>query len=516
MLADANKLQFRITELLKVQPWPHDVGELQLLETHISWVILTGKFAYKIKKPVNFGFVNYETLQRRMRFCQLEVELNRRFAPDLYLGVVPIFDDGGTLKVGDVNDSVSCGNGGPQPIDYAVKMRQFSQEAIVAAHVSHSDVPTDLVESFGSNLAKFHNSIESAIPTLKCVQPEQIIEDALDNFVVLEEFFAEDCRLEMIQRLKTWTSEQSTDLVPNFQARLDQGMVRRCHGDLHLKNIIQLPDRLQAFDGIEFNQRLQWIDMLSEVAFPVMDFLARGRPNLAWRLLNSYLEATGDYDAPEVLRFYLVYRALVRAKVTCLNLANSSDEERDRHATGNEVFDRKAGTWDKYLEVAEHFAFDLKPKLSITHGFSGSGKSTAAMKLIDMDGGIRIRSDVERRRLAEKFHTQEKYSSAMSDWVYTHLLELAQTNLRGGFPVLVDATFLKLSHRLPFQKLAESMEVEFEILDCDASYEELCRRIRSRFSDPSEATTEVLDAQMQSHDPLTTEELQFVRNVGID
>jgi len=280
--------------------------------------------------------------------------------------------------------------------------------------------------------------------------------------------------------------------------------------------VIHWNQRWIPFDGIEFNDQLQMIDVLSELAFPVMDFLARGRADLGWRLTNAYLESTGDYSALRIFRFYLVYRALVRAKVTTLTPANSSEAERKKHATGTPEYALRAGTWDKYINAASFFAFSLKPKLVITHGFSGSGKSTQAIQQIDKQGGIRIRSDSERHRLASKFRIGNQYSSEMTEWIYRHLLESAKSCLSAGFPVYIDATFLKFDQRNPFLKLSKAMNVDFEILSCDANYEELVQRIRHRKDDPSEANQNVLDRQMKSHEPLTTEELQYTRRASMD
>ncbi len=315
--------------------------------------------------------------------------------------------------------------------------------------------------------------------------------------------------------LKKWTTDQYRLIGGVFERRLRDGLVRRCHGDMHLKNIIQLDGRMIAFDGIEFNEEFQWIDVMSELAFPVMDFVARGRADLGWRLLNAYLEATGDYQGLSVLRFYLVYRAMVRAKVTWLNPTNRTMVARDHDATNSSSpIDELAGPWDKYLSAAKYFAFDLKPMLAITHGFSGSGKSSIALQMIEQTGGIRIRTDVERHRLAEKFKTSNQYTREMSDWVYGYVLEQARAAIESGWPVIVDATFLKRHRRVPFQQLARELEIEFQIIDCDAPFEELCNRIRNRGPDPSQATIDVLKTQMETHDPLTTDELQYVRQGG--
>jgi aminoglycoside phosphotransferase family enzyme/predicted kinase len=509
MLASATD-GFAVERLLQRDAFPHEVTVPKLLETHISWVILTGPFAYKIKKPVKFDFVDYSSLELRKKYCLQEIELNRRFAPEIYLDVVPIIKTGDAILVGS-KAVEETGNELGEPIEYAVKMREFSQDAIVAARLQNPELTSEVVDQFGSYVAQFHDSIERANPTIECVQAECIAKDALENFATVRDAFQDEIRSQTLDRLERWTVDQLEILRPKFEQRLHAGHVRRCHGDMHLKNIVQREGQLSAFDGIEFNEEFQWIDVLSEIAFPVMDFIARGRPDLGWRLLNAYLESTGDYVALDVLRFYLVYRALVRAKVTWLNPANRSLEAREKYQVEGST-DDWAGPWDKYLAAAHYFAFELRPKLAITHGFSGSGKSTVALQVMENEGWVRLRSDVERQRLAKQFKAKDSYSSAMTDWVYAHLGELARAAIEAGLPVIVDATFLNLKRRAQFESMARDLNLEFQIITCDAPFNELCRRLRERGPDPSEATVDVLKRQMETHDPLTTDELQYVRD----
>ena len=488
---------------LKCAQFPHPVTERQLIETHISCIVLTGQFAYKVKKNVDLGFVDYSTLEKRKHFCELEIELNRRFAPDIYLGVVAVCKTPDGLQFG------AAGTEG-EIVDYAVKMRQFSQNAIVANRLDHNELTAESIEEFARYLASFHARIESADPTLDFVQPCRIHVDALENFEVLIEPLNGDPRYKTVQELEAWTNKQFKRLRPKFQARLKQCKIKRCHGDLHLKNIIQLDEKLVAFDGIEFNEQFQYVDVLSEIAFPVMDFIARGRRDLGWRLLNAYLEATGEYDL-DVLRFYLVYRAMVRAKVAWLNPGNHAEARRVEYASDSFPDDPFAGPWDKYFKVAKYFAFELKPKLSIMHGFSGSGKSRVSMQVIEAEGGIRIRSDVQRHRLARQHDDFEKYGSEISDLVYGQLLELANDSIKYGMPTVIDATFLKQNRRQPFFELASKSTVPFEIIECNAPLDELRRRLESRTDDPSEAKIRVLELQLTNHDPLTEDETHFVR-----
>lgn len=513
MLAKASNQTFKIEKLLNPDVFPHEVTELRVLETHISWVILTGRHAYKIKKPVRFDFVDFSTLEARKLNCFKEVEFNRRFSPEIYQGVVPIVAVDNALRVG-LETLQEGAEEAPEAIEFAVKMWEFSQDEIVAARLDHPELTSDAIARFGRYVADFHASIESANPTVDHVQVGGIYKHAMENFATLADGLGDDLRRTVIEALEQWTTAQFESLESTFAQRLKSGLVRRCHGDMHLKNIIQSDGRLIAFDGIEFNEELQWNDVLSEVAFPVMDLFARHRSDLGWRLLNSYLAAVGDYEGVPVLRFYLVYRAMVRAKVTWLNPQNHAQPTRERQMAIQEDPDQRAGPWDKYLKTARYFAFEMTPKLMIMHGFSGSGKSTLAAQLTEQEGAVCIRSDVQRQRLATESQREDKYSTEMNDWVFAHLLELTESCLSGGMPVIVDATFLKLKRRTPFRELAEKLNLEFEIISCDAPFEELCRRIVDRQTGPSEATIDVLKTQMETHNPLTTDELQFVRQAS--
>ncbi len=514
MTTQQNPASFEIDRLLDAAAFPHVVDELTLIETHISWVILTGQFAYKIKKPVRFDFVDYSTLESRRQYCHHEVSLNRRFAAELYLGVVPIVVAQGqyTLK-SDVLDEMSLNNTATpasEVIEYAVKMQQFPQESIVAAKLNHPQLSPAAIDRFGREIARFHKSIESLPDERKVDFAVRFHHDLQDNFVVLREAFAGHPRQTSLQQLEQWIEQEFADKQMVIQSRCQRGMVRKCHGDLHLKNIIQLNDRLIAFDGIEFNEDLQWIDVVNEIAFTVMDFSARGRSDLGWRLLNSWWVSMGIDDGLQLLRLFVVYRALVRAKVTWLNPHNHQrSEAADTDDSANA--DCLPGPWNKYLETAATFAFKLKRKLAITHGFSASGKSTLATRWIATFGGLQLRSDVERLRM-DSISSDQRYSDQGIDAVYNHLLTLTREIVDVGLPVIVDATFLKLKHRRMFMELADELDLSFEIVHADAPFAELCDRIRRRKGDPSEATVEVLKQQIETHDPLTEQERQHVKS----
>ncbi len=499
----SNLPEFEAGDILEKAQFPHEVHGLELIETHISLVVLTGPFAYKIKKPVQFDFVDYSTLEKRRTFCFREVELNRRFAPELYLGVVPLRRVDGKIEF-----SAECLDEGERPagtppVEYAVKMRQFSQDRIAAVRLSQPDMNGAAARQFGRDLAAVHRDAPQLAPDRVRGFGDRFAHDVNDNFVVLEEAFKDDTRGQWIRRLKAWSDGQLEQGGPLISRRCSNGMVRLCHGDLHLRNIVVLDGRLVPFDGIEFNENLQWIDVLNETAFAVMDFAARGRADLGWRMLDGWYADTGIDEGVGLLRLFLVYRALVRAKVTWLNPHN--------HPAGDGGGDALKGTWDKYLAAAAGFAFELAPRLAITHGVSGSGKSTRALEWIDRMGGLRIRSDVERQRVGDQ-KTAARYSEQARGEIYDRMLVLAGEILKAGLPVVVDATFLDAPERQRFRSLAGRFGVSFGIIHCDAPFDELCRRIRQRSADPSQATVEVLRRQLDRQDPLDESERQLIWN----
>ncbi len=472
----------------RVFRFPHPVESLRIIETHISWIILTGQFAYKLKKPVRFDFVDYSDLSKRQTYCHREIELNRRYAPEIYLDVCPVYKIDGLLVFGEVKGKRE----NVRPVEYAVKMREFPQASIAGVALPNSKNGKQLVEKFGCFLADFHAKTDRADPSWSVVDPKNHILACRQNFEALQGYAFGNDATRQIDELHCWTELQRKELELLMKQRLDDGFVRRCHGDLHLANIILTDDKLVPFDGIEFNPQFHWIDVFSEVAFVVMDLFAHGLDDLGWRFLNAYLDATGNINNLELLKFYLVYRALVRAKITVMQMESGCDQS--------------LKTLHQYLDTAHHCAFQSAPQLTITFGFSGSGKSTEALKLIDSAGGIRIRSDLVRTPMP----AETRYNEESIDDVYSKLLNMARSILSAGYSVVVDATFLRKKHRDAFHELSNEMDVEFRILKCHAEYDELARRIQSRQNDPSEATLDVLRKQVAEHEPLNESEQRFV------
>ncbi len=489
-----------IQRLLDPSAYPHPVQQVRLIETHISWLLLTGTFAYKIKKPVDLGFVDFQSLDRRRFFCEEEIRLNGRLAPDLYLNVATVT---GSLQQPEIDGS------GPV-FDYAVRMQQFRDDQLLSRLAAESRLTTSHVDQLADQVSRFHCHIDAAPTSSRHSQIENVITAALANFRPVKESCDPGLQ-NSVAALEEWTKQEFDRLSSVFQERADAGRIRECHGDMHLGNIYVDPSgQVVVFDGIEFSERLRWIDVVSEVAFTMMDLLDRGYPHLAWRYVNRWLETTGDFNGLTVLRFYLVYRALVRAKVNLIR-AHQTDVEGDQQQTL--VQDAEG-----YIRLATGFLHPSPPILVITCGPSGSGKTFGTQTLIEQRGMVRVRSDVERKRLAGLAATDSShsapdsglYSHEASAAVYSHLLQVARQILGAGRSVVVDATFLKRADRHRFAELAAELQVSFLILRFTATPEVLKQRIllrNQRGHDASEATSEIVDRQLQIEEPLTEDEM---------
>lgn len=471
--------------------WPDRPARVECVETHISWVFLTRDFAWKIKKPVSFDFLDFSTLQRRKHFCDEELRLNRRTAAELYLGVVPI--------CGSIAAPVIDGLG--EPIEFAVKMRRFDQSGLLSRMAAEKRLTPIMIDALAETIADFHSTIPQSSCESAYGRPTDIEQDALDNFAAIEQLTNGDESHEAaVRHLKRWTIAEGQRLSPTLLQRRADGFVRECHGDLHLGNIVEIDGRPSLFDCVEFNPAFRWIDVISEIAFLVMDLEEHGEERFARRFLNRYLERTGDYGGLEVLRYYLVYRAMVRAKIDMIRL-----RDRSQSAAQRRVLLKEFGA---YLSIADHDAEQSPPALLIMHGLAGSGKTTMSQRIIEHSPAIRIRSDIERKRLHGIGETDRTsgagvdrlYSPGTNRRTYAHLASMATTVIQAGFPVVVDATFLRAEERDQFRDLARQLDVPFRIVACTASEKELLARVASREDgdrDASDAGVAVLRKQLQ-------------------
>lgn len=458
----------------------------QLIETHISWVLLTADRAYKFKKPVRLAFVDYGTLQARRHFCEEEIRLNRRLAPALYLGVSRVT---GTPQAPELDGP--CG----AVLEYAVCMRRFSPGSLFDEQLQEARLPADEVDLFAALLAQFHAKAPRAGLADGYASSRMRREAALG---ALERAQALADVTEQA-RLRAWLESEAAALAPLWEARLAQGWVREGHGDLHLSNVVSCDGAVLAFDCIEFDPALRWIDVIDDTAFAVMDFCALGRSDFAYRFLNGWLDHLGDHDGVRMLRYSVVYRALVRSLVAQLR--------------GNQESLARS-----YLHTALAWACPGQARLTITHGLPGSGKTYASQALLECQGAIRLRSDVERKRLfglgpLDNSHEKrlDLYGQQAGERTYQHLLSTARKLLLAGYPVILDAAFLRREERARALMLAHELKVPFSILACEAPLAVLHARLRARREDASEADSDVLEYLRPLAEPLTAQEHAFVR-----
>lgn len=456
-----------------------------VLETHISWVLLTSDRAYKIKKPVTTGFLDYGSLAERLRCCREEVRLNARFAPGLYLGVFPV--------TGTPAAPVLDGRG--PAIEYAVAMHRFPEGALFSERLAAGRLQREDIDGLADLLARLHREapVQAADGSHGSSQRRRVVVRNLLQAIGPQHG---------MRPLQAWLCAEHLKLAAAWDRRAASGHVRECHGDLHLANIVRLESGIAAFDALEFDPALRWIDVLDDAAFPVMDLAAHGRWDLAFRLLNRWLDATGDHEALPLLRHAAVQRALVRALVELL-----------RHP-------RRAGAARLYLDNATEWTRPAPAQLTIMHGLPGSGKTFVSQQLLERHRAIRLRSDVERKRLfglapqaSSRAAGLDIYTPAATARTYDRLLQLARTALEAGYPAIVDAAFLRRDEREQARALAASLDVPFSIVACEAPPEILQSRLRARVGDASEADADVLARLREAGEPLDANEASSCRQV---
>ena len=473
--------------LLDPQAYPHPARDLRMIETHISWVFLAGEHAYKVKKPLRLAFLDYSTRELREAACREELRLNRRTAPELYIDVVPI---GGSPPRVD---------GGGPILDWAVRMHRFPQQALFAAMADDGLLHPWQVDSLAEAIASFHGKADVSAADSGFGSPLAVEGDALRNFSEIAALSPpEGMASEALAVLRQWTVDAAAALRERFEARRAGGFVRECHGDLHLGNVVLVAGGPRPFDCIEFDPALRWTDVMSDVAFLFMDFAARGLPRLGYRFLDRYLERTGDFEGVRLLRFYAVYRAMVRAKVAYLRWAQAAPEKAE------ETLDDATF----HVELAARLAHVEPPVMVLMHGPSASGKTGASQRVLESLGALRVRSDIERWRLpaaAAAKPGERIYAKSRIDATYARLAAIAATILDAGYPVVVDATFLSAARRARFHGLAATKGAALEIMSCRAPVDVLRARIELRLRkghDASEADLSVLAEQMRGADAL--------------
>ena len=505
-------------------------GDRALIQTHISSLVLAGEFAYKLRKPLRLPFLDFSTAALRRADCLQEQRLNRRTAPSLYLDVLPVLGTPDAPRLGGAGDTA------PQAFDWVVRMRRFDQAQLLDSMAHAGTLDAELIDALAQQVAAFHRALAPSPPRFGApATARHWLLDALDAIAGAAAAQARSARVAALRHRCMLTF---TRIAPTLAHRRTQGFVRECHGDLHLANIVLVDGVPRPFDGIEFNPELRHIDVMSDAAFTFMDLLRHGLPELAWRFVGAYTEHTGDYEGLALLRFFATYRALVRARVALLRVTQveagqaaglSVPGEGPAHWPGA-AHDAHAdpatlarAAFERDLALAEQLAAARTGPglLVLACGLSGSGKSTLAQLLAQRLGGVRLRSDVERKRLHGLAPTARPtpeqaaslYSRDATLRTYARLGTLARTLLQAQIDTVVDAAALRRDERDALRALATEEGARFVLVECSAPEAVLRERIARRRQadrDASDADAAVLDLQLRVREPLASQEQAIV------
>jgi len=496
--------------------YSHQVNAFEVRETHISWVILTGDYAYKIKKPMNFGFLDFTSLEKRKHFCKEELRLNKRLAPSLYLGVYAITgspESPHLVAIADLKEEDGA------PFEYVVKMKQFSQTGLFDHMQGKNQLTPELMQKLAVIMADFHQNIAEIDTKTRLGSPDDVYAPVKQNFEQILPLLDSTEQKTQLKQLEGWAESTFQRLLPLFEKRKEAGFIRECHGDAHLGNITLYQNEPVLFDCIEFNQEFRWIDVISDVAFLVMDLEDRGETVLAQQFLNTYLEHTGDYEGLRLLDFYKAYRAMVRAKVSLFTLGAPNLDEAS-------ITDLK-NKYQNYADLAESYSIIPLRFALMMHGLSGTGKTTVSNGLIQSLNVIRVRSDIERKRLygftsLEKSNSdvnQGLYSLEITQKTYQHLVKVTGHILGSGRSVLIDGTHLLKWQREALQNTVDERGVPLLIISCqldENQAKEWIEKRRKADDDASEADTSVYEKQKKQQDPLEEDELKHCLPVATD
>ncbi|MEG5159956.1 AAA family ATPase [Microcoleus sp. AT3-A2] len=486
-----------IQQMLQPGFYPHGVTEpVQLLQTHASFVLLTGDYTYKIKKPVNFGFLDYSTLEKRQHFCNEELLLNRRTAPEIYLEVLPIVKIGDSFQFGSNLPAIT-------PVEFAVeyvlKMREFPQDSLLLSLLERGLLTQQLMADLGREVANFHSRAISNSYIRTFGEVSQIRTAINNNYLISQKYIGGPQTQVQFQETKDYTDTFFARNKDLFNLRVANNKIRECHGDLHLRNIAFWQDKILLFDCIEFNEPFRFVDVMYDVAFTVMDLEARGRRDLGNAFLNTYIEQTGDWEGLQLLPLYLSRQAYVRAKVTSLMLDDAAISTTQKAEISQ--------TAAHYYKLAWQYTKPRRGKLTLMSGLSGSGKSTAARYLARSTGAIHIRSDAIRKHLGgiplNERGGQDLYSDEMTAQTYGRLLELGIMLADRGWNVILDAKFDRQNWRTDAMNQAQSHGLPLQIIYCTAPIEVLRERLQQRRGDIADAKAELLSSQQAAFESFT-------------
>jgi len=487
--------------------YPYPTSSVQVLQTHISWLFLTDEFVYKLKKPVDFGFLDYTTLERRRAMCEREVQLNSRLCPGVYLGVEEVHQRGEELSLG----------GQGEVVEVLVKMRRLPSERMLRQVLARGEGKAELFAKLARTLADFHARarLDERAGALKGLAG--VRHNCEENFTQTERYLGELVSPAVHAFLRTSTElflERHREL---FARRVREGRIVDGHGDLHLDSICATEPPC-LFDCIEFNERFRILDVAEEVAFLAMDLEFHGHAPFARAFVDAYVEASGDGELLELLDFYKAYRAFVRAKVHSFQWEEQAGEEVERG--------RLAERARRYYDLALQYAHAFNPRrLIITCGLAGSGKSTLARRLGERYAIEVVRSDVVRKELLglepqQRCHVpfgEGAYAPTITERTYWAMMERAERLLAQGHSVILDASFITRQHRRWAVEAARRADVPFLLLECRTSDEVIRERLRrraERASSISDGRPEIYEEQLRVFEP--PEEFRGTEKVALD
>ncbi len=481
-----------VQALLDANIYPDRTERVELVQTQMSFVFLTGEYVYKLKKPVNLGYLDYTTLEKRLFFCRRELELNQRLCPETYLAVVPIVKQGNKIALG----------GDGEIIDYAVKMRQLPRDKMLNELIAKDRLPDDAPIRVAQKLAAFHKKAETGDAINVFGSLKNIKYNTDEDFRQTQKYIGTTIAAEKFRRINDFTNRFIEDNAPLFQKRVTEGKIRDCHGDLHAAHIC-VTNGICIYDCIEFNERFRYGDVASEVAFLAMDLDHYGRADLSRSFVEAYVESSGDREILRLLNFYKCYRAYVRGKVESFKFDDPYISEPERAKTRDIA--------SSYFDLAGFYTRP-RPALFITVGLVGTGKSVIANSIAKRLGTVVISSDIVRKTLAgiplTEHHFNEFnsgiYSREFSRKTYETLFARAGEYLSKGISVILDATFILAEGRRTAMKLAQEKKADFFVLECTLQEDLVKQRLKRRLErgTVSDARWETYESQKKIFEPV--------------
>ncbi len=494
-----------VNEIKKPETFGEEIDSVKLIQTHISFVVLTEKYAYKIKKPVDFGFLDFSTLEKRKYFCNQEIKLNKRLCPEIYLEVVKITKKDDGLEI----------NGSGEIVDYAVKMKEFSQEKIMTNLLDKNKVDEDTIEKLVENLVSFYNKEESTDEINEFGKIKTIKQNTDENFDQTKEVIGVTIKPKKFEEIKDITNRFLSEKKDVFEKRIKNNYIKECHGDLHTGNIVLKNNEICIFDCIEFNKRFRYSDVASDIGFLAMDLDYQGNPYLSSYLIKTYVEKSKDKGIYDVINFYKAYRAYVRGKVAGFKLYDPNiekEEKKDTIKVASKYFDLAY----YYIQLVKNQIEEKRPLLFITSGLTGTGKTTAANKISVDYNARKISTDEVRKEMRgidkyERHHEPYNtgiYSPEKMKETYLRVIEKGKKYLQKNRNVVLDATFKTKDLREKAKEISDETDSNFLILNTVMPEEKVKKYLKERVQKKSisDGRWEIYEKQKDSFDELSSDE----------